>query len=82
MTNEKDPNHPNCLRDITVQGSSATLKGTDGTPGCPVDGSGNAWVLTGKVSGKQILVDFSPKGGPKNLKGIFDGTGINWPDGT
>jgi hypothetical protein len=57
------------------------MKGTDGNPGCPADGSGTPWTLTAKVEGEDIFVDFSPKGGPKDLKGVFDGTGINWPDG-
>ena len=28
-----------------------------------------------------ILIDFSPKGGPKNLIGQYDGSGIRFPDG-
>mmetsp|Transcript_15910 Transcript_15910/g.36571 ORF Transcript_15910/g.36571 Transcript_15910/m.36571 type:complete len:158 (-) Transcript_15910:1348-1821(-) len=77
-----DPNHPNCLRNIhLVNPSTAKLTGTDGNPGCPPDGSGTKWTLSGKVDGNDIFVDFSPKGGPKDLKGVFDGTGINWPDG-
>jgi hypothetical protein len=77
-----DPFHPNCLRIIAVNGpSAATLTGTDGNPGCPVDGSGREWTLTGKVDGDNILVDFTPKGGPKDLKGVWDGDGIRWPDG-
>jgi hypothetical protein len=57
------------------------LKGTDGNPGCPVDGSGKQWQLTGTVDGNNIFVDFSPKGGPKDLKGEWDVNGIKWPDG-
>jgi len=76
-----DPFHVNCQRIISVDGTKASLKGTDGNPACPADGSGTAWTLTGKVDGKDIFVDFTPKGGPKDLKGVFDGTGINWPDG-
>ena len=76
-----DPNHPNCKRNIVADGNKVALSGTDGTPGCPVDGSGNSWSLSGEISGENILVDFSPKGGPKNLKGEWDGSGIRWPDG-
>lgn len=77
-----DPFHPNCLRVVSVNGpSAATLKGTDGNPGCPVDGSGKQWQLTGTVDGNNIFVDFSPKGGPKDLKGEWDVNGIKWPDG-
>jgi hypothetical protein len=79
-----DPNHPNCQRVINVQGASATLSGTDGNPGCPADGSGKAWKLTGNIDGSTIFVDFSPKGGPPALKGVWDDAapaGIKWPDG-
>jgi hypothetical protein len=76
-----DPFHPNCQRVITMDGSSAKLVGTDGTPACPTDGSGAAWSLEGLVQGDEILVDFTPKGGPKDLKGVWDGSGIKWPDG-
>ena len=78
-----DPFHPNCQRIITVNGAKASLQGTDGNPGCPADGSGTKWTLTGKIEGTNaILVDFTPKGGPKDLRGEFDGKGIRWPDGT
>ena len=81
-----DPKHPNCLRSIeVVTKSDVSVSGTDGTPGCPADGSGNPWKLSGSVSGSTILVDFSPKGGPKNLQGIYVDSssepGIQWPDG-
>lgn len=78
-----DPKHPNCQREIVVNGLNADIKGTDGTPGCPPDGSGKAWKLQGKINaeGDSIFVDFSPKGGPKDLKGAWDGSGIKWPDG-
>jgi hypothetical protein len=44
----------------------------------------NKWVLSAneKVPG-QILVDFSPKGGPVDILGVYDqrDNGIHWPDG-
>lgn len=86
-----DPSHPNCKRVIEVtkkrvNGKNvAKLSGTDGSPGCPAGGSGTEWELTGKVAdSKSIFVDFSPKGGPENLLGIWDSkspAGIKWPDG-
>lgn len=80
-----DPNHPNCLRAISNGAENMVrVTGTDGNPGCPVDGSGREWALTGMVSGSTIQVDFSPKGGPRDLQGVYDesGTpGIRWPDG-
>jgi hypothetical protein len=81
-----DPNHPNCLREVRVVSGSneADVSGTDGAPGCPPDGSGETWNLVGKVDGGTIEVDFSPKGGPEDLKGVWETApvpGIRWPDG-
>jgi hypothetical protein len=36
------------------------------------------------LQGDSLLVDFTPKGGPKDIMGVFDDTfppGIKWPDG-
>lgn len=79
-----DPKHPNCQRIIEPSSVSGqvVVRGTDGTPGCPADGSGNPWELFGRVTGNDILVDFTPKGGPKDLKGVGTDSGsIAWPDG-
>mmetsp|Transcript_15512 Transcript_15512/g.20201 ORF Transcript_15512/g.20201 Transcript_15512/m.20201 type:complete len:146 (+) Transcript_15512:129-566(+) len=80
-----DPNHPNCKRLVTVkEDGKSFLAGTDGNPGCPEDGSGNIWRLQGETYGNTILVDFGPKGGPANVKGVWeakDTPGIRWPDG-
>ena len=81
-----DPNHPNCLRLISIPSDDglAYVNGTDGNPGCPPDGSGLHWTLTGKIQGDTILVDVSPKGGPRDLKGVWEpgpAPGIRWPDG-
>jgi hypothetical protein len=80
-----DPNHPNCLREIYATGpKTVVVRGTDGNPGCPADGAGKKWELRGKIKADTILVDFSPKGGPSNLKGKWEPAptpGIRWPDG-
>lgn len=79
-----DPKHPNCKRQVNVLGQTAYVTGTDGTPGCPADGSGRPWKLVGKVNGDDIFVDFSPKGGPMDLEGKWETQpvpGIRWPDG-
>lgn len=81
-----DPNHPNCKRIIQVAGHLAAVSGTDGNPGCPVDGSGVVWTLKGQIrqACHVILVDFSPKGGPYNLRGVYNATEpalIQWQDG-
>ena len=83
-----DPNHPNCQRLITAKDGSTsefTLTGTDGNPGCSPDGIGDKkFQLVGRIDNESnVYVDFSPKGGPKDLKGIFDDKtrAIQWPDG-
>jgi hypothetical protein len=49
-----------------------------------VDGK-KQWVIFAKESKDvgQMLVDFSPKGGPADLLGVFDtaDNSIHWPDG-
>lgn len=41
------------------------------------------WKLQGTVNRNNVeaVIDFSPKGGPKNLKATFDNDGIVFPDG-
>jgi len=78
-----DPNHPNCLRKVQVldDGSNkALVSGTDGNPGCPIDGSGTEWKLDAIVNENKISVDFSPKGGPSSLQGVKTTKGILWAD--
>ena len=73
-----DPNHPGCMRKITVKGKDVTILGSDKT-----DGSA-PWTLKAKEDYPgTIFVDFSPKGGPKDLLGVWDEKkiGIEWPDG-
>jgi len=58
------------------EGDGLTLIGSD-------DGR-NFWSLTGKYTSKAngaIVVDFSPKGGPKELKGTISDGAIKWEDG-
>lgn len=59
------------------------VSGADGNPGCPT-GEGRPWNLKGRVDGDNIFVDFSSKGGPKDLNGVWEAkkpAGIRWPDG-
>lgn len=68
-----DPNHPGMKRSIEAVGSKIVIKGSD-------DGL-NVWELTAVPKGESVLIDFSPKGGPKDLLGKWDGSGIVFPDG-
>ena len=79
-----DPKHPGCAREIAAGSSGATLtvRGADGTPGCSNGEEQREWSLEGEVRGEgEILIDFSPKGGPKDLLGKWTGKGILYPDG-
>lgn len=75
--NYNDPNHPGCLRKISSKAKEITIVGSD-------DINGNKqWVLKAQEQMPgTIFVDFSPKGGPPNLLGVFDEAknGIVWPD--
>ena len=81
-----DPNHPGCARVIAVEdGGVARVSGADGNPGCS-GGEGRSWQLKGKIaSDDKIFIDFSPKGGPKDLTGTWEAgktkPGIRFPDG-
>ena len=82
-----DPKHPGCLRSITGDGDVLDVTGTDGSPGCANGETQRPWSLKGelvKIPSKrdEILIDFSPKGGPKNLLGkLTPEGGILFPDG-
>ena len=63
---------------IAANGVDATLAGHDDAE------AKQHWSVPGVVSngGKTIVVDFSPKGGPKDIKGVWnDKNGIDWADG-
>ena len=93
-----DPNHPHCPRIIQVAASLLAVSGTDGPDGgaCLADGTGGVpWAVPGRVRMTpdtpkvRLWVDFSSKGGPPNLVGVFynNATGgggggtIQWEDG-
>ncbi|GMH56637.1 hypothetical protein TrLO_g14358 [Triparma laevis f. longispina] len=71
-----DPNHPKGYREITTTTSTLKISGSDTSKTSPT------WELTGALGdGNNIIIDFSPKNGPKNLPGKFVGDGIIFPDG-
>mmetsp|Transcript_23215 Transcript_23215/g.46594 ORF Transcript_23215/g.46594 Transcript_23215/m.46594 type:complete len:179 (+) Transcript_23215:33-569(+) len=92
-----DPNHPGCARSVKIEGAPmkpdgtrsrnkvAIVKGQDNPKGGACNGEPDlvSWKLEGKVAetGDKILVDFTPKGGPKDLTGTWDKDGIVFPDG-
>lgn len=62
-----DPNHPGCKRLITYENSQVIVSGSDN-----LDGS-SPWTLTAKREPDgSLMIDFSPKGGPKDLKAVYN----------
>merc|ERR1719201_46503 len=69
-----DAGHPGCFRKVVVQGGAAIITGADE--------DGKPWKVRGKVEGATILVDFSSKGGPKDVVAkAVAGVGLVFPDG-
>ncbi|CAE8599435.1 unnamed protein product [Polarella glacialis] len=79
-----DPNHPGGYREIILSNTKlgnfqlATLKGDDaaGTPAFLLDA-----MVSPSEKGPSILIDFSSKGGPKDVAGVWEKDGITFPDG-
>jgi len=63
------------------------VKGYDGKSGKSMCSdrpatSADLWSVDGVLRKKdEATIDFSPKGGPSDLKGVWDGDGIVFPDG-
>ena len=78
-----DPNHPGCDRFVQVadDGTTAEVTGNDAE-----DGSKPWGPFATTITGTTVVVDFSPKGGPKDLTGEYSApadakAGITWADG-
>lgn len=81
-----DPNHPGCKREVTVSGVDMTISGTDGEPGpgCTSKDKVSPWKIGGKLIAEdsdELVIDFSPKGGPKDVPAKWVRNGIKFPDG-
>ena len=76
-----DSNHPGCPRTIRLSTDGTGLVVTG------VDETGPAWTVPANLakdtaaSAGTIQVDFSSKGGPKDLTGTWTGDAIAWADG-
>jgi hypothetical protein len=73
-----DPNHPGCPRSISTNATAAAVSGEDE--------DGRPWTVRASIASNTsglatILVDFSPKGGPRALEGTWTGASIAWADG-
>jgi len=70
----KDPAHPGGYRKISLVGNNAIINGADE--------DGKPWKVKGVLQGNSIIIDFTPKGGPKDVEGKYVvGKGIVFPDG-
>ena len=83
-----DPNHPEGFRVISITGDLNTETGLrDGTcvgsdrRSTEIDYTLPAMAGRSQDESDVIVIDFSPKGGPKDLKGTFEIDGIRWSDG-
>jgi len=46
------------------------------------DEDGKKWKVTGELVGNSIIIDFTPKGGPKGVEAKYvQGKGLVFPDG-
>lgn len=69
-----DPGHPGCNRKIQLAGNKAFINGADE--------DGKPWKAVGIIDGNDVTIDFSSKGGPKDVKATFViGKGLVFPDG-
>jgi len=66
----EDPRYPGLLRKIGSSGQFVTISG--------VEEDGTAWVVKGLKSGSELLLDFSPRGGPDNVRATADVLGIKF----
>jgi len=70
-----DPNHPRGWRELSLDGTALTIVGRD-------EPNGPKWTLRATTAGASATIDFSPKGGPKDLAATLspDGRFIRFPD--
>ena len=90
-----DPNHPSCLRQVKVVGAPQRGDGTrsqypivevrgydSAGPTCTEPPSrADIWTVKGVLKNNQATLDFSSKGGPKDLLAKYEDGAIVFPDG-
>ena len=70
----KDPGHPGCVRKVQLAGNKAFIKG--------IDEDGKPWKAVGLISGNDVTIDFTAKGGPADVTATYVvGKGLVFPDG-
>mmetsp|Transcript_50329 Transcript_50329/g.93061 ORF Transcript_50329/g.93061 Transcript_50329/m.93061 type:complete len:183 (-) Transcript_50329:57-605(-) len=83
-----DPMHEGCMRRITKDGDGFVIIGTsaaDGSKDCKEKAPVKRWELKGTVPfnpfADEMIIDFSPKGGPAEVTATLTKSGITFPDG-
>mmetsp|Transcript_43031 Transcript_43031/g.98944 ORF Transcript_43031/g.98944 Transcript_43031/m.98944 type:complete len:183 (+) Transcript_43031:71-619(+) len=83
-----DPQHDGCLRRIIKEGDSFAIIGTsaaDGSKDCKPKAAVTRWEVKGTVPfnpfADEMIIDFSPKGGPASVTATLSKSGISFPDG-
>ena len=70
-----DPAHPGCTRKVTLIGTNKVL--IEGA-----DEDGKKFTVRGTYEGKEVTIDFTPKGGPADVTATYAiGSGLTFPDG-
>lgn len=69
-----DPQHPGCTRKLVLAGKQVIITGTD-------EVGGKAWKVKGEPYGRALILDFSSKGGPKQVIARWNGLGLVFDDG-
>lgn len=78
-----DPNHPGGTRTVELLDTKIGEFQLARVTGGGGRGEPTSFTLPAMVQlpDKKITIDFSPKGGPKDFSGTWDGNGIRFPDG-
>jgi hypothetical protein len=70
-----DAAHPGCFRKLTTIGTNKVL--VEGA-----DEDGKKWTVRGTSEGKVVTLDFTPKGGPKDITATYSiAKGLTFADG-
>ena len=78
-----DPNHPGGIRDIQLLDTNIGEFQLARVTGGGGRGEPKSFELPAMIQlpEKRITIDFTPKGGPRDFTGLWDGDGIKFPDG-
>lgn len=74
-----DGSHRTSAAIFTQVGSELSVYGSD--DGVTFWTLAGRWVAEAHAGSRELEVDFAPKGGPHNLRGVWDGERIWWRDG-